>query len=79
MERMSMSFTLPDHLPDKEHAYLLIQKNKNGPLGYVEMNWTPECTRLSDPMMLNMGGRRWLYKNLDQVWADFKAKDKADF
>lgn len=79
MRQMSMSFTLPDHLPDSEHAYLLIQKNKNGPLGYVKLNWTPECTRLTDPAMISFGGKKWLYRNLDQVWKDFKRKERADF
>jgi len=79
MEKMSINFTLPEHLPDREHAYLLIQKNKNGPLGYIKMNWTPECTRLSDPALLRFGGKKWLYRNMDQLWAEFKARGKSDF
>jgi len=79
MQLMSMTFELPPHLPDRDHAYLLIQKNKNGPLGFVQLEWTPEYTRFSDPAMLRFGGKQGLYRNLDQLWADFKAKGNEDF
>ena len=43
----SRKFECPDGY-DIDHAYALIQKNKDYPLGHVELDWTPLWTRFRD-------------------------------
>lgn len=72
-----IDFVLPDNLPDGDHAYLLIIKNKDGPLGWIKLNWEPTCTQFSDPLL---GQQVGLYYNFNELRTEFRAKkDREDF
>ena len=39
MRRAGYTFQIPSYLPDADHAYLVIGKNKDGKTGWVKLNW----------------------------------------
>jgi len=67
MRKAAMSFQLHPDCPDADHAYLFIGKNKEGRLGWIKLNWTPECTRLADPALIGFGNSI-LYEGLNDVY-----------
>ncbi len=53
MRKANIDFSLPKDM-DEDRAYILIEKNKDGPLGQEAFIWTPEFTRFQD-VGLTMG------------------------
>lgn len=54
MRKSNIDFVLPDNIPNEDHAYALIEKNRDHSLGVEPFEWIPEYTRFKD-LSLPMG------------------------
>ena len=59
-------FTIPEGY-DKSKAYLILEKNRDGPLGAVALEWDGPSTRFADSALSKKFGAKSLYENLDKV------------
>jgi len=67
MKLQGINFRVPDYLGSADKAYALVHKNKNGPVGHFALEWTPGCTRFTDPALAGFGMAK-LFENFEQVW-----------
>lgn len=66
MNAMRLNFQMEDTLGSEDQAYLIIQKNRDGKLGYIPLHWTADITRFEDPVLIGFG-KGGLYRNLDKL------------
>lgn len=66
MRAMRISFKFPEELGDENMAYLIVQKNRDGQLGAVPLEWTAEITRFKDLALVGFGDSP-LYRNLNKL------------
>jgi len=78
MRRAAIPFELHSACPDGDMAYLFIGKNKDGRLGWVPLDWTPECTRFADPALMGYG-MSTLYEGLAEVQQNLGVETEGDF
>jgi len=59
-------FSIPDEY-DKDKAYFILEKNRDGPTGAIPLTWDGPCTRFADDSLSKKFGPSSLYENLDRV------------
>jgi replicative DNA helicase len=62
----SEEFTIPEGY-SKDKAYLIVEKNRDGPTGAVPLEWDGPSTRFADSSLSKKFGPQTLYENLDRV------------
>jgi len=66
MRAMRIPFKFPDSLGDENMAYFIVQKNRDGKLGAIPLEWTPDITRFKDLSLVGFGEVP-LYRNLNKL------------
>ena len=59
-------FRPPDGF-DKSKAWLLLEKNRDGPTGAIPLEWDGPSTRFMDSSLSKKFGPRILYENIDKI------------
>lgn len=66
MRAMRIKFSFPEELGDENMAYFLVQKNRDGRLGAIPLEWTSSITRFKDLSLVGFGDSP-LYRNLNKL------------
>lgn len=66
MRKMRIKFNFPEELGDENMAYFIIQKNRDGKLGVIPLEWTANITRFKDLSLVGFG-KSPLYRNLNKL------------
>ena len=73
MDKQGITYQMPQYLKEgTDKAYILVVKNKEGPVGHFTLDWTPGFTRFADPNLTGYGmdalfeGMEELYSNKNE-------------
>lgn len=66
MTEQAVEFDPPSEF-DKEKAWLIVEKNRDGPTGAIPLNWHGPSTRFQDSSLSIKFGTRHLFENIEEV------------